>query len=155
MKRAALATIITAVVWSGLYSGTVVGAAQTPPAAGAQAAPAAPPAQRKFINPVKGSVPLGYLKPVIKVEKTEIITTIQVKNLATGPVAGLRVDEYWYDKAGNLVTGGTMRLRKPLMPGEVMTVELRTPRKADMDRNSYQFTHANGKVEPKLMKKFD
>jgi hypothetical protein len=151
MKRAALATIFATVVWSGLYPGAV-GTAQTPPAKPAQEAPAAP---RKFVVPVKGTIPLGYLKPSIKVEKDEIVTTIQVKNLAQGPIAGLRVDEYWYDKGGTLVTGATERLRQPLMAGEVVTVVLRTPRKQNMDRNSYQFTHANGKVEPKLMKKFD
>jgi hypothetical protein len=155
MTRAALATIVATVVWSGLYPGAMVGTAQTPPAKPAQEAPAAPTAPRKFVTPVKGTVSLGYLKPAIKVEKEELITIIQVKNLAQGPIAGLRVDEYWYDKGGTLVTGSTARLRQPLMAGDVYTVELRTPRKPNMDRNSYQFTHANGKVEPKLMKRFD
>ena len=30
-----------------------------------------------------------------------IVTTIKVKNLAAGPIAGLKVDEFWYDKAGS------------------------------------------------------
>ena len=71
----------------------------------------------------------------------------------TGSIAGLRIDENWYDKAGNPVTGDTFRYRKPFLPGEVMEITLRTPVNPTMDRNSYNFTHANGTIKTTLVPK--
>ena len=28
-----------------------------------------------------------------------VVTTIKIKNMAAAPIAGLKVDEFWYDKA--------------------------------------------------------
>ena len=124
-------------------------------AAAEQAAPAAPAAPAKFVAPIRGQAELGFLKPVTKREKNEIVTVIKVKNLSTtGAIAGLKVDENWYDKAGNPVTGDTFRYRKPLLPGEVIEITLRTPVNPAMDRNSYNFTHANGTIKTKQMPKF-
>ena len=53
-----------------------------------------------------------------------------------------------------MVTGDTKRMMKPVMPQEVVTFELRTPKTPKMDRNSYQFTHANGKVQVDTVPKF-
>ena len=139
----------------------VVGAAAgqagqgTPPAT----APAAqtPGAKPRLVPPVRGEAPLGYTKPVVKAGKVDgkdfIITTIRVKNLATGSIAGLKVDEFWYDKAGDPVTGDTFRHPKPLQPGEVITVTLETPRNPKMDRNQYNFSHANGTIKAVVMPK--
>ncbi len=60
----------------------------------------------------------------------------------------------WYDKAGNVVTGDSKRMTKPIMPNEIVTIELRTPKNPKMDRNSYQFSHANGKVQVETVPKF-
>jgi len=98
---------------------------------------------------------VGFLKPVVKVDKGEVVTTIKIKNLSSAAIAGLKIDEYWYDKAGNMLPGDSKRLRQPLLPGEVVTVELRTPKNAKMDRNSYQFTHAYGQVKTKVLNKID
>ena len=141
MKRFALAMLAVAVVSSGNAA-----------TAAAQTAPAAP---KKFVAPVKGTADLGILKPVVKVLGTEVVTTIKVKNLSTGAIAGLRVDEFWYDKAGNMLPGASERLRAPLMPGEVVTLTLKTPKNAKMDRNSYQFSHANGQIKTKTLTKID
>jgi hypothetical protein len=130
-------------------------AAQTSEPAGQSAAPAARP---KLVAPVRGVAQLGYTKPVTKNAKINgrdfIVTTIQVKNMANGAIAGLKVDEFWYDKAGNPVTGDTYRHPRPLQPGEVITITLETPRNASMFRNQYNFTHANGDIkaapQPKL-----
>ena len=118
-------------------------------------APAATPSTTKLISPVRGEAELGYLKPVTKREGNMIVTTIKVKNLAAGPIAGLKVDEFWYDKAGEPVTGAQpFRYRKALMPGEVIDVVLRVPTNPKMDRNQYKFEHANGTIKttpvPKL-----
>ena len=127
-------------------------AEQAKPASPAPAAPAAP---AKFVPPIRGQAELGFLNPVTKREGKEIVTVIKVKNLSTtGSIAGLKVDEYWYDKAGDPVSGDSFRYRKPLLPGEVIEVTLRTPVNPKMDRNSYQFAHANGEIKTKKMTKF-
>ena len=132
--------------------------AQAPkPAAAAPAAAQAPAAKPRLVAPVRGVAQLGYTKPVVKRGKIGgkdfIITTIQVKNMATGAIAGLKVDEFWYDKAGDPVTGDTFRHPKPLQPGEVITVTLETPRNPKMDRNQYNFSHANGAIKAQLVPK--
>jgi len=37
----------------------------------------------------------------------------------------------------------------------VATIELRTPKNPKMDRNSYQFSHANGQVKTKVLTKLE
>jgi hypothetical protein len=133
-----------------LMAGAAV-AEQAQPAA-AQAPPAAP---AKFVPPIRGVAELGILNPVTKRVGKEVVTVIKIKNLSTaGSIAGLKVDEYWYDKAGDPVTGDTFRYRKPLLPGEVIEVTLRTPVNPRMDRNQYNFSHANGNIKTKRMKAF-
>lgn len=114
-------------------------------------------AQTKFVPPVRGEAEIGVLPPATKVDtKTNmVVTTIKVKNLSTGgSIAGLKVEEYWYDKANNPVTGSRARLAKPLLPGEVAELKLETPKDPKMHRNQYVFTHANGKIKTKQMKTF-
>lgn len=123
----------------------------------ASAAPAQTPAAApaKFVPPIRGVAELGFLTPSTKRVGKEVVTVIKVKNLSTtGSIAGLKVDEFWYDKAGDPVTGDTFRYRKPLLPGEVIEVTLRTPVNPRMDRNSYNFSHANGNIKTKKMLKF-
>jgi len=131
------------------------GLAQEKPAAAKQ--PAVAPATTVVntnVRPVKGLAVVQVLKPKVKVAGSEVVTTIQVKNTSVGSIAGLKVDEYWYDKGGNVVTGDSKRVMKPIMPNEVVTVELHTPKNPKMDRNSYQFSHANGKVQVETVPKF-
>jgi len=114
-------------------------------------------AQTKAVTPIRGDAEIGYLKPVtIEDYKAGIVrTTIKVKNLSTsGSIAGLKVEEFWFDKAGNPVTGARYRHPKPLQPGEVVEVKLETPKDPKMFTNTYQFTHANGKIKTKAMKAF-
>jgi hypothetical protein len=109
------------------------------------------------ITPVRGDAEIGVLKPVTNVDhKAGIVrTTIKVKNLSpTQSIAGLKVEEFWFDKGGNPVTGSRARLPKPLMPLEVAELKLETPKDPKMDRNTYTFSHANGKVKVKNMKEF-
>jgi hypothetical protein len=122
------------------------------PALLAQAAPAA--GTTKLLSPVRGEAEVGYTKPAVQRKGGTIVTTFKVKNLATAPIAGFKVDEFWYDKAGETVAGSpTFRWRKPLMPGEVIEVTLTVPVNPKMDRNSYKFEHANGKIKPTLVAK--
>ena len=132
--------------------------AQAPKPATPAPAAQTPAAKPRLVAPVRGVAQLGYTKPVVKRGtiggKPFIITTIQVKNMATGAIAGLKVDEFWYDKAGNPVTGDNYRHPRPLQPGEVITITLETPSTPAMNRNQYNFSHANGDIKatplPKL-----
>jgi hypothetical protein len=111
-------------------------------------------ASKKLVAPVRGEATIGYLKPVTKREGNMIVTTITIKNLSNGAIAGLKVDEFWYDKAGDPVTGAQpFRWRKPLQPGEVIDVVLRVPTNPKMDRNQYKFEHANGTIKTQLLPK--
>lgn len=121
-------------------------AAQTP-------APAAPAAPKKLISPQRGEANIEITKPDTKLTGSEVTTVIMVKNVSPAPIAGFKVEENWYDKAGTPVGGGVYRHTKPLMPNEVIRVELKTPRNQKMNTNQYQFTHANGDVKPKVVPK--
>jgi len=143
---------------AGLLVAAAATAGQAKPAPAGQAKPATPPATQpaapaKFIPAVRGQAELGYIKPITKRAGGEIVTVIKVKNLSNAPIAGLKVDEFWYDKAGDPVTGDTFRYKKLMMPGEVLDVTLRTPVNPKMDRNSYNFSHANGTIKTTLLPK--
>ncbi len=143
---------------AGLLVAAAATAGQAKPAPAGQAKPATPAptqpaAPAKFIPAVRGQAELGYVKPVTKRAGGEIVTVIKVKNLSNAPIAGLKVDEFWYDKAGDPVTGDTFRYKKLMMPGEVLDVTLRTPVNPKMDRNSYNFSHANGTIKTTLLPK--
>jgi hypothetical protein len=128
-------------------------AAKTVGTAG-QTAPAAP---AKMVPPIRGQANLGVTKPVSKAAKVEgrdfIVTTMKVKNMSAGSIAGLKADEFWLDKAGNPVGGDVFRYRKPLQPNEVIELEFRTPRDAKMSSNQYKFSHANGTIKTQLVPK--
>ncbi len=121
----------------------------------ASQAPAAPASTTKWVDTLKGTADIQYLKPQIKLAKDgTIVTTFEVKNMSPKAIARLTIEEFWYDKKGNPVSGDKKFLKKPLMPGEIGTIVLETPKNPNMDRNSYKFSHANGDVKPKVVTKF-
>jgi len=141
-------TLVAAVASAGQAKPAV-----TPPAPTAQK-PSDEGAPKKLAAPVRGEALIGYTKPVSKREGNLIVTTIKVKNLSAGAIAGLKVDEFWYDKAGEPVTGSQpFRWRKPMQPGEVIEVVLKVPTNPKMDRNQYKFEHANGTIKTQLLPK--
>jgi hypothetical protein len=114
-----------------------------------------PPAATKFVTPLKGEALVEILAPQAKYEGNLLVTKFKMKNVSAGPIAGLKVDEYWYNKKGDTVSGAqTFRVPKPLMPGEIIEVVLRSPKHPEMARNIYMFAHANGKVKPTKVAKF-
>lgn len=124
--------------------------------AGLSALPSAAAGQeRKLIAPVRGEANVDITKPNTKVVGNEVVTIIMVRNASTGAIAGFKVEENWYDKGGNPVGGDTYRHPRPLPPGEVIKVELHTPKKPTMQSNQYQFSHANGTVKTKVVPKLD
>lgn len=155
-KRHSLLVLAGAVLFaSGLA------AAQSKPAVTPTPAPqrpndegTAPAARPSLIAPARGEVELAYTKPVSTREGNMVVTKIKVKNMAKAAIAGLKVDEFWYDKGGNPVAGSpSFRYRKPLMPGEVIEVVLRTPVNPAMNQPQWKFEHANGKIKPVVVPK--
>ena len=125
----------------------------------AQAQPAAPttqpaPARAKWVAPVKGIASVEVIPGTSKKVGTDIVTVLKIKNMSSGAIALLRVDEYWYDKDLKTVSGDTQRHRQPLYPGEIVEITMRSPAKPNLYRNTFNFSHANGKVEVKTVKKF-
>jgi hypothetical protein len=146
-----LAIAVGLLLATGALAGQAKSAAK--PATAPQAA--APAAPARYVPPIRGDAEVGMTKPVTKRTKDEIVTTFSVKNLsATGSIAGLKISEFWYDKGGNPVSGDEFRYRKPLMPGEVIPIELHSPINAKMANSQYKFEQANGAVKPKVVAKF-
>ncbi len=147
LNRAAMALAVC----GGLFAATPLFAQATAPAQKDQAA-----TQTKLISPVRGEAEIQVLPTVTKVLKgNTVVTTITIKNVANGPIAGLKVEEFWWDKNSNPAAGGDVaRAKKPIMPGEVYTFTLQDEKDANMYRNTYTFSHANGKIRTKPVKKF-
>jgi hypothetical protein len=156
MSRSAL-TVFAAVSSVLLVNSTVF--AQTKPAAPTATAQTAPAAKARWVPPVRGLATIGMLKPVTRIEKgekgQEVVTRFKIKNLSTGSIALLRIDEYWYDKQGQMLPGATERIKKPILPGEVVDVVLRVPKNDRFFQNQYKFSHANGEIKVEQLKKID
>ena len=115
-----------------------------------------PPASvlKKSAPPLRGTAELGFIQTA-KLAGNTIVTTFQVKNMsATNAIVGLRISEFWYDKAGNPLqgTGDRQRLRTPLQPLEVATITLTSAKVAGMTTPQYKFEHNNGIVKPVAIK---
>jgi len=122
----------------------------------AQAPPMEPIlAGKKLTPPIRGTADVDYVKPVTTRKGAEVITKIQVKNMSNAPIARLRVIETWFDKSGGTIPGGEGVFNGLLNPGEVGTIEIRTPYSDKLTSNSWNFLHANGSVKPHSVKSFD
>jgi hypothetical protein len=154
MSRSAL-TLLAAAASSLVLSSTVY--AQAKPATPAPAAPTqtAPATKARWVPPVRGTATIGMVKPVTKVVAGEVVTKIKLKNMSQGAIALLRVDEYWYDRQGNMLPGDTKRIKKPILPGEVIEVELKVPKNEKFYQNQYKFSHANGDIKVESLKKIE
>jgi len=136
-------------------------AAATEPAATAEpgepkqgAETAATGERPRFVPPIRGTANIEILAPKTIREGNEAVTRLKIRNASLGAIAMLRVDETWYDKAGNALPGDSERWRKLFMPGEVIDIELRVPADPKFYQNSFQFSHANGKIDVKTVKSF-
>lgn len=149
MKRPAFAAV-AAVLWMATASTALAQAPAQPAAPAVQPAPV----RAKWVAPVKGLASIEVIRGATKTVGKDKVTTLKVKNVSSGAIALLRVDEYWYDRKQNTVSGDTFRHRQPLLPGEVIEVTTRSPIKPNLYMNSFAFTHANGKIDAKVVKKF-
>jgi hypothetical protein len=127
----------------------------------AQAQPAAPsvqpaPARAKWVAPIKGIASIQIIPGTSKKVGNDIVTTMKIKNVSNGAIALLRVDEYWFDKSNppKVVSGDTQRWPKPFNPGDVIEMTTKSPFKPNLGTNTFNFTHANGKIDVKKVKKF-
>jgi hypothetical protein len=103
--------------------------------------------EESFVPLIRGTAEIAYTKPVTKVENSIVVTTFRIRNRSAGAIAGLKCEEYWWDKAGNPVTGSSARMKTRLEPGETATLTLETPKKAGMYQCNYRFSHANGAIK--------
>ena len=146
-RHLSFATVASAICVGGL---TLF--AQTTTAPATTTAPKAPEmksvlAGKKFMPPIRGEATVDFVKSPTKREGQTLVTKIQVKNTSAGPIPRLTVDETWYDKKNNLIPGGKGVINGLLQPGEVQTMEIRTPVNPDMSTSMLQFSHANGTVK--------
>ena len=155
MKRRALIAVVV-MAQTAIASAAF---AQTKPAAQAQPAPQGQqpaPSKAKWVAPVKGIASIEIIRGVSKRVGNDMVTVLKVKNMSNGAIALLRVDEYWFDKSSppKTVSGDTYRHRSPLLPGEVVEITTRSPVKPNLYMNTFAFTHANGKIDAKVVKAF-
>ena len=159
MKRFAFASSVTVLV--ALAAAFVVAqgkSAQVPAAkATAPTTAQAPAAPAKFVKMLKGTADIQFMQISSAKVGNDIVTVLRIKNLSPLAVSLLKVDEYWYDtgKPPMVVTGDSQPWRKPLMPGEVIEIKMKSPYKANLFMSQYQFSHAGGEVKVKRVKKFD
>ena len=112
--------------------------------------------ERKLIPPIRGEATLDITKPNTKLIGGEVVTVITVRNPSTvGAIAGLKVEENWYDKARNPVAGDIYRHPRPLKAGEIVVITLKTPKIAAMQSNQYQFSHGNCTIKTNIVPKID
>jgi len=105
--------------------------------------------------PVKGTAAIEFLATPVKVVNGEVLSTIKVKNVDSGPIIGLKIDEYFYS-SGKEVSACTARVRNPIAAGETVDVPISCPNpKEKVNGSNMMFTHANGQVKPKQVKSFD
>jgi len=155
MKRLAFVFGLSFLLVTSAFAQTKPPQAPATKAAPAPVSAAAPAAPAKFVKSLKGTANIDFIEGPSKKVGTEIVTTLKVKNMSPLAISLFKVDEYWYDKKREIVTGDTYKNLKPFMPGEVIEVTLKAPVKPDLYQSQYQFSHAGGEVKPNRVKKFE
>jgi hypothetical protein len=151
MNRSLFAPAVTLLVCAALSTSSF---AQAQPAAPTTPAPVS---KAKFATPIKGEAVIQVIPGPsnFNAKTKEVVTTYKIKNMSSGPIALLKLDEYWYD-SGKMVSTDTQRYRQPFQPGEIIEITTHAPAAAGAAgwRKNVTFTHANGKVAPKAVKQF-
>ena len=111
-------------------------------------------AKAKFAPVIKGLASVQFIQEKPKILGNDIVTILLVKNISSGPIGLLRIDELWYDKNQRQISGDTETVKR-ISPGEIVDVTMKSPKKPDLYQSQYMFSHANGKVDLKRVKKFD
>jgi hypothetical protein len=134
----------------------LVGISLAGPSLLAQKAPEMKPllAGKKVEQAFKGTAEVEFVSSSRK-DKDLVVTTMKIKNLSNGPISRLKVEETWFDKGQSPVATSQGILDKMLEPGAVETLIIQTPWSANMNGNSWQFSHANGPVKPHKVAKLE
>src|SRR6266542_5717549 len=111
-------------------------ATKAAPAAVAAVAPAAP---ARFVKTMKGVATIDMIEGPSKKGGNEIVTVLKVKNTSPLAISLFKVDEYWYNKKQQVVTGDSEPYRKPFLAGEIIEITLKAPLKPDLYQSQYQF----------------
>jgi hypothetical protein len=152
------ARFIVAATLAAIWVGGAALPAQTQSGA---AAPAKTPelksvlAGKKFLPPIRGEANVDFIKGATTRAGTTLVTKIQVRNMSSAPIPRLTIDETWYDKNNNLIPGGKGVINGLLQPGEIQTVEIRTPSNPSMSTSMLQFAHANGTIKTHRVQSFE
>jgi hypothetical protein len=125
--------------------------AQAQPAVPAQSPP---PAAAKWIAPIKGVATVQVVRGKPRRVGNDVVSILKVKNTASGAIALLSVEEFWYDQKGKVISGDSYKVKRLINPGEIVEVTTKSPWREGMYSNQFMFTHAHGKVEAKLVAKF-
>jgi hypothetical protein len=144
MKRTALALLCSLALASPVFAQAKPATPETQP----------PPAKAKWVAPVKGLVTIDVIRTPPKKVGNDMVTVLKVKNTSDGAIALLRVDEYWYNDKREMISADTERVKKPIMPGEIVEITTKSPVKPGLYQNTYNFSHANGQVKATVVKKF-
>ena len=152
MKRLAFASAVT-LFCSVLSTSDVLAQAKTPPAQ-SPATKAAPAAPAKWVRPIKGTATIEIIQGAPKKVGADMVTVMKIKNTSPGAIALLKIDEYWYNRKLEVVSGDQQRVTRPFNPGEIVEITMRSPIKPDLYKNQYQFSHAQGDIKVKAVKKF-
>ena len=146
MNRSVFASALTL-----FFSAAIVSTAfaQTKPAASSTAPPAATPAKAKFTTPIKGEATIDVVQGASKVEGKEVVKIYKIKNTSSGPIAMLKIDEYYYNNKGAMVSSAVERYRQPFLPGEVIEMKTTAPLTPGVigGGNRAQFSHMNGTIK--------
>ena len=111
--------------------------------------------ETNLVATIRGPGQVGYLQPISQRLRNEMVTNFRIQNNSTGALAAFKVDEFWYDRGGDTVAGGSFRMEKPFLQGEIIEVELRIPRDPRMASSNYEFSHKNGVIEANLFEEMD
>jgi hypothetical protein len=159
MKRDAFAPAFAAVcvllLSSAAYAQTKPGAQAPATKAAPVTATPAPATPARFTTMVKGKADIQVIQSPPKKVGDDMVTVLKIKNMSDASISLLKVDEYWYDKKLQVVSGDSQPYRKPFNPGDVIEVTLKSPLKPDLFKNQFAFSHANGTVKAKSVTKFD
>jgi hypothetical protein len=159
MNRSALLAF-AALLCSLAFAPAGLAQAAKPQAQASKATPATstpaptPAAKAKFVPIVKGLASVEFIQATPKRVGSDIVTVLKVKNTSSGAIALLRVDELWYNQKREQVTGDSQKVLKPIQPGEIVEITMKSPSKPDLYVSQYAFSHVNGKVDVKRVKKF-
>ena len=135
--------LLAAAVVGALGAGSLTLGAQAP----ANPPPKAPEmksvlAGKKFTPPIRGEATVDIIKSPTKRDGTTLVTKIQVKNTSAGPIPRLTVDEAWVRQEKQPHSGRQGRDQRLLQPGEIQTMEVRTPVNPNM-------AHQHAAVQPR------